>query len=142
MDIIRRNTDYALRLTAALVENYGGEPISARWLAEKCGVSYELAAKLLGKLSSAKIVKSSMGAGGGFELAKEPEKISLEQVVAAIQDRICLNRCVPDAKNCPKGRGCKIRKKLVDLQKYIEDYLAGIKLDELLERRGRHYDKK
>jgi Rrf2 family protein len=131
MDIIRRNTDYALRLVAALVENYGRPPVSARQLAKDCVVSYELACKLLQKLSSAKLVTSRMGANGGFELAKNPEKISLYQVVAAIQGDVCLNRCVGDVKRCPNGQKCKTRKKLVALQKYIGEYLKNIKLDEI-----------
>ena len=132
MDVIRRNTDYALRLVAALVGSCGKSSISARQLAKRCDVSYELTAKLLQRLSSAKLVASRMGAGGGFELAKKPEKISLYQVVSAVQGGICLNRCTGDAKSCPKRRGCKIRKKLVALQKYIKEYLSDIKLDELL----------
>jgi Rrf2 family protein len=134
MDVIRRNTDYALRLVVRLVGNFGRGPISAKALAESTDVSYELGCKLLQKLSSAKLVASSMGAGGGFELAKKPEKISLYRVVAAIQGGICLNRCVPDVKSCPKRQGCKIRKKLAILQKYIEEYLKDIMLDELLKR--------
>jgi Rrf2 family protein len=132
MDVIRRNTDYAMRLAAELVENYGKPPISAKRLAETCDVSHELACKLLQKLSSAKLVKSSMGVNGGFELAKDPKNFSLYQVVAAAQGDICLNRCVSDVKRCPKGQKCKTRKKLVALQKYIEDYLSDIKLNELL----------
>ena len=132
MDVIRRNTDYALRLIVGLVENFGGPPISARQLASRQKVSQTLARKLLQRLSAAKLVVSRMGAGGGFELAKKPEKISLYQVVSAVQGGICLNRCIPDAKSCPKRRGCKIRKKLVALQKYIKEYLSDIKLDELL----------
>ena len=132
MDVIRRNTDYALRLVVRLVENHGRPPVSARQLAASQNVSYDLACKLLQKLSSAKLVASSMGANGGFELAKNPEKISLYQVIAAIQGNICLNRCVPDAKSCPKRPACKISKKLAALQKYIEEYLKNITLDELL----------
>jgi Rrf2 family protein len=131
MDVIRRNTDYALRLIVRLVENFGKGPISAKALAETADVSYGLSCKLLQKLSSAKLVASSMGAGGGFELAKKPEKISLYQVIAAVQGDICLNRCVPDAKSCPKRQGCKIREKLVALQRYLEKYLRDIMLDEL-----------
>ena len=131
MDVIRRNTDYAIRLIVRLVESFGNGPISAKALAESTDVSYELGCKLLQKLSSAKLVASSMGAGGGFELAKKPEKISLYQVIKAVQGNICLNRCAGDAKSCPKRQGCKIRKKLVILQKYIEEYLKNIMLDEL-----------
>jgi Rrf2 family protein len=131
MDVIRRNADYAMRLAAGLVESHGRSPISARQLAARQGVSETLACKLLQKLSSAKLVTSSMGAHGGFELAKSPEKVSLYQVIAAVQGNICLNRCIPDAKSCPKRPVCRISKRLALLQKYIENYLKNITLDEL-----------
>ncbi|PKL51038.1 MAG: hypothetical protein CVV39_00395 [Planctomycetes bacterium HGW-Planctomycetes-1] len=135
MDVIRRNTDYALRLVAGLVENYGGKPISARQLAEGGDVSTALACKLLQKLSAAKIVKSSMGAGGGFELAKPPEKISLYQIIRAIQGDVCFNQCVINPKSCPRSPKCAVSKKLASLQKYIEESLKNTTLDKLLERK-------
>ena len=132
MDVIRRNTDYALRLIVRLVENFGKGPVSAKALAETADVSHKLSSKLLQRLCSAKLAVSRMGAGGGFELAKKPKKISLYQVVKAVQGGICLNRCVGGIKGCPRKQGCKIRKKLIALQGYIEDYLSDIKLDGLL----------
>lgn len=134
MDVIRRNTDYALRLIAGLVENYGGQPIAARQLAKSQDVSAVLACKLLQRLSAAKIVKSSMGINGGFELAKAPEKISLYQVIQAIQGDVCFNKCVVNAKSCPKSPKCAVSKKLASLQKYIETSLKNTTLDKLLER--------
>jgi Rrf2 family protein len=73
-----------------------------------------------------------MGAGGGFELAKKPDKISLYQVIEAVQGDISLNRCVSDPKSCPKRSKCMINRKLVVLEKHIEEYLKNITLDELL----------
>lgn len=135
MDVIRRNTDYALRLIIGLVENGSGEPISARQLAENGDVPYGLACKMLQKLSSAKLIMSRMGANGGFELAKKPEKISLYQVIKAIQGGICLNRCVSDAKSCPRRPKCMVSKKLACLQGYMEGYLKDITLKELLKKK-------
>jgi Rrf2 family protein len=135
MDVIRRNTDYALRLIVGLVENGSGEPISARQLAENGDVPYELTCKMLQKLSSAKLIASRMGANGGFELAKRPEKISLYQVIKAIQGSICLNRCVSDAKSCPRRPRCMVSKKLVSLQEYMERYFKNITLNELLQKK-------
>jgi len=132
MDVIRRNTDYALRIIAELAVNYGGQLISARQLAKNQGVSDTLACKLLQKLSSAKLVKSSMGATGGFELAKEPKKINLYQVIQAIQGDVCFNQCVLDPKICPRRPKCPVNKKLASLQKYIEDALKGTTLEQLL----------
>ncbi|MBN1788649.1 MAG: Rrf2 family transcriptional regulator [Sedimentisphaerales bacterium] len=132
MDVIRRNTDYALRLIVNLVENLETGPVSARQLAKNSDVPYELACKMLQKLSSAKLIKSRMGANGGFELAKKAERINLYQVIEAIQGGICLNRCIPDAKSCPRRPRCVVSRKLVSLQKYIEDYLKDITLEQLL----------
>jgi Rrf2 family transcriptional regulator, iron-sulfur cluster assembly transcription factor len=134
MDVIRRNTDYALRLVAGLVENYGKATVSARHLAKNQDVSYELACKLLQKLSSAKLVKSSMGANGGFELVKEPAKINLYQIVQAIQGDVCFNRCVLDPKSCPKSSACAVCKELTFLQKYIEKHLRETTLNKLLKK--------
>ena len=134
MDVIRRNTDYALRLVVGLVENYGGSPISARQLAKNQDVSEVLACKLLQKLSAAKLVKSSMGAAGGFELAKMPEKINLYQIIRAIQGEVCFNKCVLNAKSCPKKPHCAVSKKLVTLQNYIDEQLKETTLDKLLKK--------
>jgi Rrf2 family protein len=131
VDVIRQNTDYAMRLMAGLTKSYEKTPISARQLATEYDVSYDLACKLLQKLSAAKLVKSSMGATGGFELAKAPANINLFQIIEAVQGDICLNRCVPDPKACPNRPVCGICKKLVGLQGYIDEYLKNITLDSL-----------
>jgi Rrf2 family protein len=132
MEAIRRNTDYALRIVAGLTGNYGKGLLSAKTLAENVGISFGLAAKLLQKLSLAKLVKSVMGKEGGFELAKNPTNIRLYDVIAAVQGNLYLNRCLADPKSCPKRPKCPISRKLVGLQNYIEQYLKGITLDELL----------
>ena len=132
METIKRNTDYALRIAAGLTGNYGKGLLSAKALAENAGISFELAAKLLQKLSAAKLVKSVMGKEGGFELAKNPAKIKLYDVITAVQGNLYLNRCLSDPASCPQRSKCPINKKLVGLQNYIERYLKDITLDELL----------
>jgi Rrf2 family protein len=120
-----------MRLAAGLVKSYAKNPVSARILADEYDVSYDLACKLLQKLAAAKIVKSSMGSGGGFELAQAPEKVSLFNIIEAIQGDIALNRCVPDPKACPNRPTCGICKRLVVLQDYIDNYLKKIMLSDL-----------
>ena len=137
MDILRRNTDYALRAMVNLTSHYGNEPISTRKIAFEEDISYQLACKLMQRLQKAKLVKSCMGANGGFTLNKEPSKISLLDVINAIQGPISLNRCLLGMNACPKQKDCSVRSKLVGLQDYISGYLTGITLDELASYRGR-----
>lgn len=131
MDVVRRNTDYALRLMVNLARQYGKGQVSTRAAASEQGVPYQLACKLMQKLHRSKLVKSSMGPKGGFVLGREPSKISLLEVVEAIQGPISLNRCLLSLNACPRQKSCPVRLKLKVLQKSINSSLAGITFDEL-----------
>ena len=137
MDVLRRNTDYALRAMVNLASHYGNEPISTRTVAAEEDISYQLACKLMQRLQKAKLVTSCMGANGGFRLNREPSKISLLEVINAIQGPISLNRCLLGVNACPKQKGCSVRSKLVGLQDCISGYLTGIMLDDLASYRGK-----
>jgi Rrf2 family protein len=131
MDVLRRNTDYALRAVVNLTAHYGNEPVSTRSIAAEEDISYQLACKLMQKLQKAGLVKSCMGPKGGFQLTREPAMISLIQVVEAIQGPISLNRCLLSVDACTRQKDCSVRARLVGLQESISDYLKGITLDEL-----------
>ena len=132
MDVVRRNTDYAVRLMVNLARRYGDGPISTRKAATEEQVSYQLACKLMQSLQKARLLKSSMGPMGGFALARNPSQISLLDIISAIQGPISLNRCVLIPKVCPQSKNCSVRDKLADLQKDINDSLAQITLDDLI----------
>lgn len=131
MDVVRRNTDYAARLMVHLANHYGNGPVSTRAAAAEEQVPYQLACKLMQKLNKAKLVSSCMGPKGGFVLGTEPSKISLLEIVEAIQGPISMNRCVLSEDACSREAICAVRKKLTDIQKSMTRGLAAITLDEL-----------
>jgi len=132
MDVLRRNTDYALRAIINLARCYGKKCVSARMVAEEEAISYQLTCKLLQRLHNAGLVESSMGPKGGFQLSTEPAKISVRQVIEAVQGPLRLNRCLLGVQACPRQKSCPVRAKLTGLQKLINGYLDSITLDELL----------
>jgi len=133
MDMIRRNTDYALRLMLNLARHYGKESVSSRVLAEKEEVSYQLTCKLMQKLNAAGLVKSKMGPKGGFFLSKDPSEISLGGIVKVIQGSVSVNRCLLEIDFCSRLSNCPISNKLTELQKYIESFFNDVTLNQLLE---------
>jgi len=137
MDIIRRNTDYALRAMVNLAGNYGEGPISTREIAQSEDISYQLACKLMQKLNNAGLVKSIMGPNGGFFLSKKPKNINLAEIIEVIQGPLSLSRCLLGKNVCKKQNHCPITGKLTKLQKNISDYLQGVTLDELLRHQGK-----
>lgn len=138
MEVLRRNTDYGMRMMAALAEHFGnGRLMTARQLAHKGNFSYQLGCKLLQKLVKAELVKSVMGPKGGFALGREPSKINLMDIITVLQDGIYLNKCLVGEEGCEFQHECEINTKLSCLQLYIEGYLGGITLEEILQNQGK-----
>jgi Rrf2 family iron-sulfur cluster assembly transcriptional regulator len=136
MDLVRRNTDYAVRLLVNLARQYGHGPVSTRVAASEEGVSYPLACKLMQKLHGSKLIESSMGPKGGFNLGRAPSEITLLEVVEAIQGPISVNRCLLSSDACTRQMGCSVRAKLAGVQETIVSSLAGITFDDLLQSKG------
>ncbi len=132
MEVIRRNTDYAFRLMVNIAQSNGRGPVSVRRLAEMSKVPYELACKLLQKLSNQGILSSKMGAKGGYTLAKQPSEISFKDVIEAIQGPVCLNLCLTDGFFCPLKDKCPINEHLLELQKEMDRHFAAKTLDILM----------
>ena len=136
MDILRRNTDYALRLAVNLAKRYGDGALSTRTLAADEDVSYQLACKLMQKLHAAGIVESNMGPKGGFQLRRAPEDVPVLAVIEAIQGPLRLNRCLLGDGACDRQDRCAVREKIGLLQEQMDEYLTDVTLGELARSRA------
>lgn len=132
MDILRRNTDYALRLMVGLARHQeNSSSVPTRLLAGEQEVSYQLACKLMQQLHDARLVASCMGPKGGFRLSRSPAEISLLNIIEVVQGPLSLNRCLAKAGACPRAKVCPMRGKIGELQGRMGEYLGGITLEEL-----------
>lgn len=133
MDIIRRNTDYALRLIVHLAAHSDTGAISSRVLSKEEDVSYHLTCKLLQRLSEAGFVRSTRGVNGGFSLRIPPSEIRLLDVIESIQGPLVFNRCLLSKDACPRQGSCPITGKLRGLQDHLAESLNGITVADLAE---------
>lgn len=94
MSYISNAVEYALHCLLHLVDTETASTgVSTRDLADLQGVSPEYLAKIFTKLHDAGIVAGNEGARGGFTLARPAEKISVLDVVVAIDGRKPLFDC-------------------------------------------------
>jgi Rrf2 family protein len=76
-------------------------------------------AKIFQNLTKKGIVKSHRGVNGGFTLLKDPEKLTIREIVEAIQGPYHLISCLSDAKNCRKYDECVVRVVMEEAEKRL-----------------------
>jgi Rrf2 family protein len=75
-------------------------------LAEFTEVPESFMSKVLQGLVRARLISSKPGHHGGFELAADPQKITLLDVVEAIDGPLAVNLCVGATHACDRHTGC------------------------------------
>lgn len=80
-------------------------------------------AKIISQLSIAGLIHTSRGARGGVSLARSPEKISILEVVEAIDGPLSLNECTHSVDGCPFGEDCPLRPVWCEVQVELVDRL-------------------
>jgi len=83
--------DYASRalLSLALHRDADG-PTSVRDIAERTGLPQPYLEQILLALKGAGLVRSKRGVGGGYVLARQPDEITLGQIVSAVDGPIAV----------------------------------------------------
>lgn len=97
-------TDYAIRLVAVLADGLqdGIESMGAAALGEAACIPKPTALKVLRQLKDRGIVQSTLGAGGGYRLARSPSEITLIQVIEALEGSLEISRCLSDCYECSR----------------------------------------
>jgi Rrf2 family iron-sulfur cluster assembly transcriptional regulator len=141
VEILRRNSDYALRAMAALAgaaaAGDGKELVSARDLACSERLAEPHLRKLLQRLVRAGLVESVRGVAGGFRLARRPEEIDLLSAVEAVQGKLAVNRCLLGRRGCPRQKDCPLSAKLAQIQEGLGALFRNVKLADLLVAAGK-----
>ena len=109
-------TDYAVRMIAVLADSTQGgtESMGAAALGEAACIPKPTALKVLRMLKDKGIIHSTVGASGGYRLARAPGEITLAQVIEALEGRIEISRCLSDSYECSRTgsehEGCKFHR--------------------------------
>jgi len=81
---ISRSTGYALLAAGYIAQNQKQGIILSQEISKKYNIPLEYLLKILQQLVKANLLRSKRGPRGGFSLAKPPKKITLLQVIEAI----------------------------------------------------------
>ncbi len=130
---ITRQADYAVRAVLYLAKLGPEHRAATSQIAEEQRIPPSFLAKIVSQLSVAGLLQTSRGARGGVSLAKIPDKISLLEVVEAIDGPILLNDCVAHHGVCVFGETCPLQPIWCEAQDELVSRLRATTFDQFVE---------
>ena len=129
---LTKECDYAIRVVRSLTDM---EMKSVKTVCENEHIPHPFAYKILKKLEHAGLVQSHRGSAGGYRLSKQPDTMTLLDIVSAIDGRLLLNECLLEGYVCENninGRLCAVHEELSRLQAILTDALGEKTMDMLV----------
>lgn len=124
---------YALRLLIDLMLQDKDKYISLKDISTRQDISIKYLEQITSLLTKSGLLISTRGPTGGYKIAKNPEQISLYDVMVATEGPLHSVACLGEAENpCPRKDSCTTIGVWEGLDKVVFDYLSSISLSDAL----------
>jgi Rrf2 family protein len=126
---------YGLRMMVELARLLEAEKlVHLGRIAEITGLSESYLAQLAMLLKNGGLLIGVSGKGGGYQLAKSPDRIKISQIVEAVSGSLCLAECVNNPDICLNSSFCEARIVWVILSGSMAETLEKYTLADLIDK--------
>lgn len=126
--------DYGLVLmTHFLRQRSRRENLSARQMAHETGLPLPMVSKVLKALTREGLLLSHRGVSGGYALSRDPEEISISDVLSAMEGPIAMTECLETDGDCKQESVCPVRTNWERINFAVRDVLDAISLADMVE---------
>lgn len=126
-----RKGDYAIRAVLDLARHHGDGRRKAREIASEMDIPARYLPQILAILVRAKLLIAVAGRKGGYALARDPQTISLLEVVEAAEGPVDREECVLRGGPCDWEQACPVHQAWSRAQKAFVDQLRATTFAEL-----------
>ena len=127
-----KKTDYGLFLLVILADNDKKSPLSLREIAKKHFLSFFFLQKVALDLRKAGLIKAVRGKYGGYMLGKTPSKISIMEILEALEGHFVLMQCLTSGGKCIREDKCHVRKGFGMINELIVQTLSKFTLKDFI----------
>ena len=106
-------------------------PVTLAAVSERQRISLSYLEQLFGKLRRHGLVESVRGPGGGYNLARPADQVSVADVILAVDEPIDATQC-GGRENCHDDRRCMTHELWSSLNEHIFSFLSGVSLAQLV----------
>ena len=123
---------YGARILVDLARHKDQGPVQMSEISKRQDISVKYLEQLIRPLKQANLVTSVRGPKGGHLLAKNPEDISLGQVVRLFEGQADLVECVSFPEKCPMSDDCQVRLAWRDATEVLYEKLDATSISDLM----------
>jgi Rrf2 family protein len=129
-----KTCEYAIRASIFIAtQSYQNDRVTIKEISQNIDSPRSFTAKILQVLAKKDIVHSIKGIGGGFEIPKENiNKISIAQIVIAIDGDALFTSCGLGTDHCSDERPCPLNKRFKSIREDLTKMLENTSLEELV----------
>jgi len=121
--------ELGVRGVIVLAEKYGQGPITLDTICARRDLPKQYLVKIFASLARAGLIIPIRGKHGGYVLGRDPDAITLLQVIEAVEGPLTLNLCQQDPPQCDEV-SCPIRPLWAELRRIVRGKLASMTLAE------------
>ena len=129
--IFSRADEYAIRAMTFLAKQPAGRLAGAREISEAEEIPMQFLWKILQNLAKRRLIRSFRGSGGGYELAKPAEEMTLKMMLDGNGDPNRFRRCILGLPQCSDENACPLHEKWGELRSGVAAMLEKSTLADL-----------
>ena len=138
---LSRRSEYGLRALTDLVHHEGEGPIALATLDERNRLPAKFLEQIMASLKHGGIVRTTLGAHGGYAIAADPSTVSLGRVIRLLDGALAPLGCVSlryyEPCSCVDEATCPLRDVMIDVRDAMLAILDEQTLADLAARPGR-----
>jgi len=117
--------ELAVRGIVVLTHHYGEGPITLDTVCNEADLPKQYLTKIFGALAKVNLITPIRGKRGGYMLSRNPEAVTLLDIIEAVEGPIVLNFCQHVPPQC-ENLDCRIRPVWTELQEIMRTKLSAI----------------
>jgi len=122
---------FAVTAMLDLAMNGGRGPVTLAGISQRQSISLSYLEQLFGKLRRHTLVESIRGPGGGYTLARDLAKVSVADIITAVDEPLDATQC-GGRENCRDEQRCMTHDLWSKLNDKMYEYLDSVKLADLV----------
>jgi FeS assembly SUF system regulator len=126
-----KQTDYGILLLTYFAQGPKGWTSSARELAAESHLPLPMVSKILKLLTREGLLISHRGVKGGYSLARQPEAISVAEIIGVMEGPIAMAECIGTPGDCRQEPVCATRHNWHTINGTVRRALEGITLSDM-----------